>query len=80
MEKVELEIGKQTLERAKLLAETRKCTLAELIAEVIKLLAAANVTKDPWMELFADEPELVNEILEEAMRNRASQSFEQKIA
>ncbi|KAB8318079.1 hypothetical protein SD81_022940 [Tolypothrix campylonemoides VB511288] len=80
MEKVELEIDKQTLERAKLLAETRKCTLAELIAEVIKLLAAANVTKDPWMGLFADEPELVNEILEEAMKNRASQSFHQKIA
>jgi hypothetical protein len=35
--------------------------------------------KDPWMGLFADEPELVDEILEEALRNRAAQSFNQTI-
>lgn len=79
MEKIEVEIDKQTLERAKFLAETRQISLPEMIAEVIKLLAATKVTKDPWVGLFADEPELVDEILEEAMRNRVSHSFNQKI-
>lgn len=80
MEKVEIEIDKQTFERATLLAESRRCTLAQLMAEVIRILAAEKETKDPLMGLFADEPELVDEILEEAMRNRVSQSHNKKIA
>jgi hypothetical protein len=79
MAKIEIELDEQTLQRAKLLAESRRCTLPELIAEVIKLLAAAKVAKDPWMGLFADEPKLVDEILEEALRNRAAQLFNQTI-
>jgi len=71
MEKIEIELDKQTLEDAKLLAEVRQCTLPELMAEVIKRLGSAKVTKDPWMGLFVDEPELVDEIIEEAMKNRA---------
>jgi hypothetical protein len=31
------------------------------------------------MGLLADEPELVDEILEEALRNRAAQSFNQTV-
>ncbi|WP_238360768.1 hypothetical protein [Iningainema tapete] len=54
------------------MADTRQISLPEMIAEVIKLLAATKVTKDPWVGLFAKEPELVDEILEEAIRNRAS--------
>jgi predicted transcriptional regulator len=73
MEKIEIELDKQTLERVQQLAESRQCTLSELITEVVKLLANIKVTKDPWMGLLADEPELVDEILEEAMRNRSSQ-------
>ena len=71
MEKIEIELDKQTLEDAKLLAEVRQCSLPELMAEVIKRLGSAKVTKDPWMGLFADEPELVDEIIEESIINRA---------
>jgi hypothetical protein len=52
MAKIEIELDEQTLERAKLLAESRKCTLPELIAEVIKLLAAPKVAKDPWLDCW----------------------------
>jgi hypothetical protein len=79
MAKIEIELDEQTLQSAKLLAESRQCTLSELITEVIKLLAAPKVAKDPWMRLFADEPELVDEILEEALKNRAAQLFNQTI-
>jgi hypothetical protein len=37
------------------------------------------VVKDPWIGLFADEPELVDEILEEALRNWAVQPLNQKL-
>ena len=79
MAKIEIELDEQTLERAKLLAESRKCTLPELIAEVIKLLAAPKVAKDPWLGLLTVVFVFVVEILEEALRNRAEQSFNQTI-
>jgi hypothetical protein len=79
MTKIEIELDEQTLEYAQLLAESRQSTLPELIAEVIKLLAAPKVTQDPWIGLFADESEQVDEILEEAMKNREIQPFEQKV-
>ena len=47
MEKIEIELDKQTLENAKLLAAVRQCTLPELMVEVIKQLGSAKVTKDP---------------------------------
>ncbi len=37
------------------------------------------MVKDPWIGLFADEPELVDEILEEALRNWAVQPLNQKL-
>lgn len=80
MEKIEIEIDTQTLELAKRLAETRQCTLSEVIAEIIKRLAEAEVTQDSWIGVFADEPELVDEIVEEALRNRVSQPLSKKIA
>ncbi len=48
MAKIEIELDEHTLERAKLLAESRKCTLPELIAEVIKLLAAPRQKTLGW--------------------------------
>ncbi len=41
MKKIEIELDKQTLEDAKLLAEARQCTLPELMAEVVKQLGSA---------------------------------------
>jgi len=73
MTKIEVELDQQTLESAKLLAESRQSTVSELIAEVIKLLAIQKREKDPWLGLVADEPELVGEILEEALKNRRVQ-------
>ncbi|MEQ8463935.1 hypothetical protein [Coleofasciculus sp. E1-EBD-02] len=79
MTKIEVELDQQTLESAKLLAESQQSTLPELIADVIKLLVRQKRTKDPWLGLVADEPELVGEILEEALKNRRVQLFNEKI-
>ncbi|MEQ9484511.1 hypothetical protein [Coleofasciculus sp. F4-SAH-05] len=79
MTKIEVELDQQTLESAKLLAESRQSTVSELIADVIKLLIRQKRTKDPWLGLVADEPELVGEILEEALKNRRVQLFNEKI-
>jgi hypothetical protein len=50
----------------------RRCTLSELIAEAINKLAEAEPPKDRILGMFADEPEIVDEILEEIMSDRAA--------
>ncbi|MEH2143028.1 hypothetical protein [Nostoc sp.] len=70
MEKIELELDRLTLERAKTLAIVNQSTLSELISHVIERLAEIQEEKDPLMGLYADVPEIVDEIVAEAMEKR----------
>ncbi len=72
METIKLQLDKQTLDRARWLAELRHSTLSELIAEAINKLAEAEPSKDRVLGMFSDEPEVVDEILEEIMSDRAA--------
>jgi hypothetical protein len=70
MEKIELELDRLTFERAKTLAIVNQSTLSELITNVIERLAEIQEKKDPLMGLYADVPEIVDEIVAEAMKKR----------
>lgn len=70
MEKIELELDRLTFERAKTLAIVNQSTLSELITHVIERLAEIQEKKDPLMGLYADVPEIVDEIVAEAMEKR----------
>ncbi|MEH2268689.1 MAG: hypothetical protein V7K68_09700 [Nostoc sp.] len=70
MEKIELELDRLTFERAKTLAIVNKSTLSELISHVIERLAEVQEKNDPLMGLYADVPEIVDEIVAEAMEKR----------
>lgn len=70
MEKIELELDRLTFERAKTLAIVNQSTLSELISHVIERLAEIQEEKDPLMGLYADVPEIVDEIVAEAMEKR----------
>ncbi|WP_414562533.1 MULTISPECIES: hypothetical protein [unclassified Anabaena] len=70
MEKIELELDRVTFERAKTLAIVNQSSLTELISHVIERLAEIQEKKDPLMGLYADVPEIVDEIVAEAMENR----------
>lgn len=70
MEKIELELDKLTFERAKILAKVNHYNVNEIIAEVIKRLSEIQEKKDPLMGLYGDIPEIIDEILAEAMVNR----------
>ncbi|MDZ7953593.1 hypothetical protein [Nostoc sp. DedQUE09] len=70
MEKIELELDRLTFERAKTLAIVNKSTLSELISHVIERLAEVQEKNDPLMGLYADVPEIVDEIVAEAMAKR----------
>ncbi|MBD2510213.1 hypothetical protein H6G91_23450 [Nostoc muscorum FACHB-395] len=70
MEKIELELDRLTFERAKTLAIVNQSTLSKLITHVIERLAEIQEQKDPLMGLYADVPEIVDEIVAEAMEKR----------
>ncbi|MDZ7963618.1 MAG: hypothetical protein RM368_01370 [Nostoc sp. DedSLP03] len=70
MERIELELDRLTFERAKTLAIVNKSTLSELISHVIERLAEVQEKNNPLMGLYADVPEIVDEIVAEAMEKR----------
>ncbi|MBD2134172.1 MULTISPECIES: hypothetical protein [unclassified Sphaerospermopsis] len=70
MEQINLEIDRLTLERAKTLAMLNQSSVSELLTKVIARLAEIQEQKDPLMGLYADIPEVVDEIVAEAMEKR----------
>ena len=70
MEKIELQFDEQTLARALKLAVSRQCTLEELIREIIEQLEVSEVANEPFLGMFADEPELIDQIMVSAMTAR----------
>jgi hypothetical protein len=72
MEKIELQLDQKTLEKAIALAKSHHCDLSELITYAIDQLTATEPEKDHLLGLFADDPDSVNEMLEEVMKDRAA--------
>ncbi len=70
MENVTIQLERETLEKALDLANSRHCSLSQLIAEVIDLLTDSNVINDPIMGMVADEPELADTIIEQVEERR----------
>jgi hypothetical protein len=70
MGRIELELDEQALERARRLAKARRCTVEQLIKEMIEHLGAAVTTDDVFLGMFAQEPELVDQVVESDMRAR----------
>jgi hypothetical protein len=78
VEKIELQIDEKTLEKAYALAKSRHCDLSELIAYAIDKLTVTEPPKDRLLGLFADDPESVDEMLEEVMKDRAAHPLNQR--
>ncbi len=78
MEKIELQLDEKTLEKAHWLAKSRHCDLSQLITDAIDQLAVTEADNYPLLGLYADEPELIDEILEEIMRDRAAHPLNQR--
>ena len=77
MTKIEVQLDEQTLARAMKLAESRHCTLDELIRDVIENLEAFEVGDEPFLGMFADEPELIDQVMESVMMAREAHPLRQ---
>lgn len=78
MEKIELQLDDKTLEKARWLAKSRHCDLSELISYAINQLEVTDPPKDRLLGLFADDPESVDQMLEEVMKDRAAHPLNQR--
>ncbi len=58
MERIELQLDEETLERARRLAQARHCTLEQLIQEIIEQLGAVEAARgedQAWAHLTAEQ-------------------------
>lgn len=78
MKKIELQLDEKILEKARWYASSRNCKLSELIAYAIDKLAATEAANYPLLGLFADDPESVDEMLEEVIKDRAAHPLNQR--
>jgi hypothetical protein len=73
MHTVTVELDPQTSERARRLAQARGTTITVLVQTLITELDSATSTPDPLLGLFADEPTLLDHVVEQAMNDREAQ-------
>ena len=79
MERIEIELEEETLERARKLAEARHCSLDELVRAFIQQETKPTSSVDTMLGMFADEPDLLDEVVESAMRARERDSLRRTV-
>lgn len=70
MQKVELELDDETYERAQRMAAKRHSSVEQLISEALAEKAASLPAPESIIGSFTDDADLLDEIVEEAMRWR----------
>jgi hypothetical protein len=70
METIQLQLDEPTLERAKRASALRRCTIDELLKEMIGQIQVAEPTSNHLLGMFADDPELTDQVMESAMNAR----------
>jgi hypothetical protein len=70
MATLQLHLDEETLARARRLASSRQVSVEELLAEALARMETSTEEDDPILGMFADVPELLDEIVEEAMQAR----------
>ena len=78
METIELHLDDQTAERLRRLADARQLTLEELLQETVAHLGASPGDDDPLWGLFADDTEVIDQVVELAMRSREERPWRVK--
>lgn len=75
METIELHLDDETLMRARRLADARQMSMDELVKHALARLESPTGDTDPVLGMFSDIPDLVDEIVEEAMLAREQHSL-----
>lgn len=73
MDVIIVQLDPQTSERARRLAQFRGTTVEALVQTLIAQLDTSEIAPDLLLGLFADEPELLELVVQEAMHARETQ-------
>jgi len=73
MDTVVVELDPQTSERARRLAQARGTTVTALVQILIAQLDKSEAGPDALLGLFADEPALLDHVVDQAMQSRETQ-------
>jgi hypothetical protein len=76
---IQVHLDEETLHRAQSLAEARSCSVEDLLRDLLAGCDAAG-SEVPLLGMFADDPALIDEIVEAAMKDRAEQPTRRPIA
>lgn len=79
MERIEIELDEETLARARKLAEARRCSLDELVRAFIQEETKPITPEDTVLGMFADEPDLLDAVVESAMQARERDSLRRTV-
>ncbi len=69
MEHIELDLDDKVMWRARQLAEVRGATVEAVLTDIITQ-GISGGTNDRWLGMFADEPELLDEVVASTMAAR----------
>lgn len=69
MVSIELHVDERLLQEAQRLAQARGSTVEAVLTEILERSLSADAA-DPWLGMFADEPDLLDEVVGLAMRAR----------
>ena len=78
MERIELELDEKTLTQARELAAARHCSLSELVKDFIEQGTKPATVVDTVLGMFADEAELLDAVVDSAMRARERDPLRQR--
>jgi hypothetical protein len=73
MDTIVVELDPQTGERARRLAQARGTTINALVQSLITQLDRGEIAPDSLLGLFADEPALLDQVVDQAMQTRETQ-------
>ncbi len=77
---VQVHLDEETLHRAQSVAEVRNCSIEDLLRDLLAGCVTGGTSKVPLLGMFADDPALIDEIVEAAMKDRAEQPMRRPVA
>ena len=77
---IQVHLDEETLRRAQSLADDRNCSIEDVLRDLLAGCKAAGASSSPLLGMFADDPGLIDEIVEAAMKDRAEQPLRRSVA
>lgn len=75
---IEIQLNERALARLKKIAEQKHVTIEKVLQDMIERLLEAQSSEDLVLGMFAQEPELMDDVVAEAMKARESDPLRQR--